>query len=96
MGVSPRGCSRPLQRILCDFGLEHSFVQAAQRLQEHYGFTVGPSVVARTTLHHAESMAGAKPTGVHALSAQGVDWIVAEADGSFLRISSIDLTRCGW
>jgi hypothetical protein len=35
-------------------------------------------------------MAAAKPTGVHALPAQGVDWIVAEADGSFLRIVRTD------
>lgn len=93
VGVSPRGCSRPLQRILCDFGMEHSFARAAARLQEHYGFTVGPSVVARTTLRHAAGMARAEPTLAHALPAQGADWVVAEADGSFLRIVSTDRSK---
>lgn len=70
--------------------MEHSFAQAAARLQEHYGFSVGSSVVARTTLRHAAGMAATKPAGAHALPAQGADWIVAEADGSFVRIVRTD------
>ena len=84
------GLFKALQRILSDFGLEHSFAQAAARLQEHYGFSVGSSVVARTTLRHAAGMAATQPAGAHALPTQGADWIVAEADGSFVRIVRTD------
>jgi len=88
IGVKPRGCSRRLQRVLSDFGLEHSFASSVERLNEHYGFELSKSVVARVTLKHARAIASQKPSGIHALPAQGKQCIVAEADGSFLRIVS--------
>lgn len=88
IGVSPRGCSRRLQRVLSDFGLEHSFANSVGRLNEHYGFELSGSVVARVTLKHARAIASRPRPGVHALPAQGKKQIVAEADGSFLRIVS--------
>lgn len=88
IGVSPRGCSRRLQRVLSDFGLEHSFASSVERLNEHYGFELSSSVVARVTLKHAQAIASRPQCGVHALPAQGNKQIVAEADGSFLRIAS--------
>ncbi len=53
LGVTPRGRSRRLQRVLTDFGSEHSFARAAQSVKEHYGFELGASAVRATTLEHA-------------------------------------------
>jgi hypothetical protein len=44
IGVKNRGRSRRLERILTDFGIEHSFAEAEQRLAEHYGFSLNASV----------------------------------------------------
>lgn len=88
--VSSRSCSLRLQRVLCDFGMEDSFADSVQRLSEHYGFEISPSTVAKITFKHAAKMGshyGKKP---HALPAQGKGQIVAEADGSFLRIVRFD------
>ena len=41
LGVTPRGRSRRLQRVLTDFGCEHSFARAAESVLEHYGFALG-------------------------------------------------------
>ena len=54
LGVTARGCSRPLARVLTDFGCEHSFVAATHRVREHYGFVLGPSAVRIATLAHAQ------------------------------------------
>ena len=52
-GITPRGKSRRLERVLCDFGAESSFAKSCLRLQEHYGFALGPSAVRGATLLHA-------------------------------------------
>lgn len=88
--VSSRSCSRRLQRVLCDFGMEDSFAESVQRLKEHYGFEIATSVVAKTTLKHASQMACDCEQNPNSLPRQGKEQIVAEADGSFLRI-----VRCG-
>ena len=54
IGVSPRGRSARLERVLTDFGCEHSFAHAALRVLEHYGFEIGLSAVRDTTLEHAQ------------------------------------------
>jgi len=54
IGVQPRGRSLRLQRVLTDFGCEHSFGHAAARVLEHYGFEISASAVRETTLAHAQ------------------------------------------
>ena len=54
LGVTPRGRSRRLERVLTDFGCEHSFVRAAGSVLEHYGFAIGVSAVRDATLAHAQ------------------------------------------
>ena len=39
-GVRNRGYSECLQRVLVDFGAEHSFAKAAEAIREHYGLEV--------------------------------------------------------
>ena len=53
LGVTPRGRSRRLERVLTDFGCEHSFARAAESVNEHYGFAIGATAVRTTTLEHA-------------------------------------------
>ena len=45
LGVTPRGKSQRLERVLTDFGCEHSFERAVGSVLEHYGFELGASAV---------------------------------------------------
>jgi hypothetical protein len=88
LGVRPRGRSRRLERVLTDFGCGHSFAQAAQSFQEHYGFELGASAVRATTLKHAQR-ARAKLQGQYqqpfrVLPAMGEEQVIAEADGTMI------------
>src|SRR5271163_311732 len=52
--VSPRGCSRPLQRAIVDFAADQPFALVQLKLREHYGFEIGESTIQRITLGHAQ------------------------------------------
>lgn len=88
LGVAPRGRSKRLNRILTDFGCEHSFAQAAARVQEHYGFVIGASAVRTATLQAAqkakERMNAEYARPYRALPAKTAACVVAQADGSML------------
>jgi len=90
IGVSSRSCSLGLQRAVCDFGMESSFQQAGKRVEEHYGFSFPVSAVANITRKHAQAIAAKQQArqGAHRLPVKGAETLVAEADGSFLRIVS--------
>lgn len=91
IAVKSRRCSLPLQRAVSDFGLESSFEKSTQRIAEHYGFELPLSAVATVTREHAEKIALRQQSGsakASALPASGVEELVAEADGSFVRIVS--------
>jgi hypothetical protein len=47
--VTPRSCSRPLQRAITDFAADQPFAVAQQKLLEHYGFEIGESTIRATT-----------------------------------------------
>lgn len=88
LGVTPRGRSRRLERVLTDFGCEHSFVRATESVLEHYGFEIGASAVRMATLEHAQR-ARAKLQGEYAqpfrvLPAVGAEHVIAEADGTMI------------
>ena len=88
LGVSSRGRSRRLERVLADFGSEHSFARASASVLEHYGFEVGASTVRMTTFKHAlraqEKLAKEYAQPFRALPAQGQEQIIAEADGTMI------------
>ena len=44
--ITPRGYSLPLQRVLADFGADHSFLKATKKVREHYGVEI-PLAAAR-------------------------------------------------
>jgi len=81
-GVRPRGYSRPLQRVLADFGAEASFARAAERVKEHYRIEVPDSAVRQQTLDHGRKMSGL------ALKHKGPAprQIITEMDGSMVPV----------
>ena len=88
LGIAPRGRSVRLQRVLSDFGCEHSFARAAQSVQEHYGFEIGASAVRGTTLVQAQraraQMQEQYDQSFRVLPAVGADQVVAQADGTMI------------
>ena len=53
-GVSCRGSSLPLQRVMTDFGSDAAFVRVPDKLKEHYGIAMPVSTIQRTTEQHAQ------------------------------------------
>ena len=88
LGVTPRGRSRRLERVLTDFGCEHSFARAAGSVLEHYGFQIGPSAVRDATLAHArrarDRLAEQYAASFRGLPALGPAHVIAEADGTMI------------
>lgn len=88
IGVKPRGRSLRLQRVLTDFGCEHSFGHAAARVREHYGFEISTSAVRETTLAHAQrasqKLEEQYQQPFRVLPALGAQHIIAEADGTMI------------
>jgi hypothetical protein len=85
----------PLQRAALDFGAEHSFSAAEQRLLEHYGIELSPSTIRRITLQHGEAaIAVQRKEAEDRLSSgweknKGAETIVAQADGSMIPVVTI-------
>ena len=88
VGVSPRGHSRRLERVLTDFGCEHSFAKAAESVQEHYGFAIGASAVRTVTLEHAqrarEQLEEGYAQSFRILPKVGAEHVIAQADGTMI------------
>jgi hypothetical protein len=88
IGVRARGRSRRLERVLTDFGCEHSFKHAAARVLEHYGFEINASAVRGATLEHAQRaeqiLQKEYEQPYRALPSHGAQSVIAEADGSMV------------
>jgi hypothetical protein len=88
IGVSPRGRSKRLERVITDFGSEHSFRHAAARVREHYGFDINTSAVRNATLDSAQRaeqiLQEEYQQPFRRLPAVGAEQVVAEADGSMI------------
>lgn len=88
IGVSPRGRSKRLERVLTDFGCEHSFKHAAARVLEHYGFEINASAVRNATLQNAgraeQILEKEYQEPFRVLPAVGAQHVIAEADGSMV------------
>jgi len=81
-GVQPRGYSRPLQRVLADFGAEASFARAAERVKEHYRIDIPESAVRKQTLAHGRKLSGLVFKHKGAVPRQ----IITEMDGSMVPV----------
>lgn len=86
--VTARAKSRPLQRVLADFGSEHSFTRAVESLQEHYGFKLGASAARKATLCHAqrakEQLEKEYEQSFRVLPAIKAEHVIAEVDGTMI------------
>lgn len=82
-GVTQRGYSRRLQRVLVDFGAEGAFAPATRRVREHYAIDVPVSAVRQLTLKHGKAIAvvaeEVKPRGA-------AKTLITEMDGSMVPI----------
>jgi hypothetical protein len=88
LGVTPRGKSRRLERVLTDFGCEHSFERAAGSVLEHYGFALGASAVRTATLKHAQharvQLQAQYAQPFRELPAVGKEHVITQADGTMI------------
>lgn len=75
---------------MTDFGLDHSFATAVQKMDEHYGVKFPVSslrqYVEANAQRIAEASSSAEEDRANQLPAQGVEQIVAETDGSFVPV----------
>lgn len=78
--IGSRDYSLPLQRALTDFGADHSFVEAAKKMGEHYGIELPASSVRSCTLVHAKGSGAVQ----HQTPAQHVQTLITEMDGTLL------------
>ena len=88
VGVTPRGRSRRLERVLTDFGCEQAFARAAESVREHYGFEIGASAVRTATLKQAQRarhrLQEQYRQPFRHLPAVGAEHVIAEADGTMI------------
>jgi hypothetical protein len=88
LGVRARGKSRRLERVLTDFGCEHSFERAVGSVREHYGFELGASAVRTATLKHAQrarvQLEAEYAQPFRELSAVGKEHVITQADGTMI------------
>lgn len=80
-GVRNRGYSQRLQRVLVDFGAEHSFAKAAERVREHYSIEVAAEAIRQHTLRHGRSMSQLPASAVAAAKT-----LVVEMDGTMIPV----------
>ena len=91
-GITCRCCSLPLQRVVTDFGADHSFGRVPGKMKEHYGISLSVSTVRNITETHAYH--------IHEKRRQerieeypcvtGRDYVIAETDGSMVPIVITD------
>ena len=88
LGVTARGRSGRLDRVLTDFGCEQAFARAAESLREHYGFEMGASALRAATLEHAgrarERLRQEYEESFRVVPAMGAEHVIAEADGTMI------------
>jgi hypothetical protein len=93
--VSHRGCSRPLQRAVTDFGADLPFARVMDKLVEHYGIILGESTIRHITEGHARRIfEAARHTSPGWPAQTGSSTVViVEMDGGMVPIVEPDTTR---
>lgn len=91
-GITARQCSLPLQRALTDFGADHAFGQVPEKLQEHYGITLGASTVRKITESHGARMQEQQEQGPGPIRTPGCRQQIGELDGSMVPIVTPEAT----
>jgi uncharacterized protein UPF0236 len=80
-GVQNRGYSLRLQRVMVDFGAEHSFAKAAERIEEHYGIEIPVEAIRQHTLQH-----GRRISQISAESACAAQTLIVQMDGTMIPV----------
>lgn len=91
--VRNRGCSRPLQRVVTDFGADVAFARVEDKLVEHYGVLLPESTIRRVTEKHAQTIFAAAVVDESWPSEEGCQRVVAEMDGGMVPIVEADATQ---
>jgi hypothetical protein len=92
--VSPRGCSRPLQRAITDFAADDPFARVQSKLREHYGFEIGESTIQRIALGHGQAIFESGRPSLEFPKAPGRHkQIVAQIDGGMIPVVTPDVDR---
>lgn len=91
--VRHRGCSRPLQRVITDFGADVSFAQVEDKLVEHYGIMLPESTIRRVTELHAQRIYTTTSVDENWPTEEGRETVVVEMDGGMVPIVESDSTQ---
>jgi len=91
--VRHRGCSRPLQRVVTDFGADVAFAQVEDKLVEHYGILLPESTIRRVTEVHAQAIYATTPVDVAWPDTAGCQTVIVEMDGGMVPIVANDATQ---
>jgi hypothetical protein len=84
--VHCRGYSRPLQRVITDFGADVAFGKIPQKMMEHYGVSIPISAGQRVTESHAQHILEAQRWETANPAIEGVAFLIAEMDGTMIPI----------
>ena len=88
-----RGYSKPLQRVITDFGADVPFGQIAKKLQEHHGISVPTSTAQEITESHAQKMLKSQSLKTEIPIGAAIACLVTEIDGSMIPIVETDKSR---
>ena len=87
-GVTGDGISHSLERVLCSFGADKSFQNAANAFHEHYGNSIDETTLQRHTEsigREAEAWLQAEYQKPLSQSAQPANEVICELDGCEIR-----------
>jgi len=82
--------SKPLRRRVCDFGADHAFAVASQKMKEHYGIDIVPDMVRKITECHAEEIEVKDKEGFFLGDSKPKPIVIGEMDGSMVPIVEIE------
>ena len=71
---------------MVDFGVEHSFAKAVERLKEHYHIEVPKTGIYRQTIQHAKKCAENLYNESSYPKVDCADQLIAQSDGSLIRV----------
>lgn len=81
-----RGYSKPLQRVITDFGADVPFGQIPKKLLEHHGFSVPISSTQGITQSHAQTILENQTLETQLRRGPSADALIAQMDGSMIAI----------
>ena len=91
--VRHRGCSRPLQRVVTDFGADVAFAQVEDKLVEHYGIILAPSTIRRVTEVHAQKIYATATVDETWPGEEGRETVIVEMDGGMVPTVEADAAQ---